>query len=203
MQIKTMKSLREEVNTFNSFDDFKKELGFLDIETTGFSVNHHDVTIVGIYSNSNPRTYIRNKNLHNAKEDIENHNYIVTFNGERFDLPFLEQKLDLKRNFKSIDLMYLLWQLGYYGGLKKIENVLGISRPDVLSNLDGKDAVGLWYKYLDGNKEALDTLIKYNQEDITNLEVLLNFVYYKLKEYPVSTQHIKAWKQEINSKLYL
>ena len=98
---------------------------------------------------------------------------LCTYNGSRFDLPFIETKLrvDLKQRFKHTDLMYDCWQQGLKGGLKVVEQLLGINRK--LKDVDGYRAVLLWYDYVnDNNRKALRTLLDYNMEDVFNLRVL-------------------------------
>jgi hypothetical protein len=78
-----------------------------------------------------------------------------------------------------LDLMHPLRRLGYPGGLKSIEAQLGIGRGGVLRQVDGFLAVILWREYKRGNKAALDALIRYNLEDVVNLQYLADKVYNK------------------------
>ena len=73
-------------------------------------------------------------------------------------------------------------ELGYAGGLKKIEKEIGICRDDDLDGVDGFEAVRLWYKYKKGDQAALDKLVKYNIADVENLKVMMEFAFEKLKE---------------------
>ncbi len=98
---------------------------------------------------------------------------LYSYNGSRFDLPFIEAKLsvDLKEYFNHTDLMYDCWRQGLKGGLKVVEKLLGIQRR--LTGVDGYMAVQLWYDYVNNNnKQALHMLLEYNQEDVVNLRVL-------------------------------
>ena len=89
---------------------------------------------------------------------------------------------EISFNQFHVDLRFVLKGLGYEGGLKKIEKRLGIERESDVSELSGKDAVRLWYQYKRRNDDsALNTLIKYNIEDIENLKYLMDFSYDKLK----------------------
>ncbi len=88
-------------------------------------------------------------------------------------MPFIEHHAKKKFNLVHLDLRYLLKELGLSGGLKNIELQLGITRPDEVAGVDGYEAVRLWRRYKQGNLEALETLIKYNIEDIVNLKFLL------------------------------
>jgi hypothetical protein len=83
---------------------------------------------------------------------------------------------------EDIDLLYPLRRLGLTGGLKRIETELGLSRSDETTGLSGFDAVRLWYKYKRGSQAALDTLVRYNIEDIQNLEIIIEMLYTSLME---------------------
>ena len=49
--------------------------------------------------------------------------------------------------------------------------------------MTGWDAVKLWHRYKrDNDENALDTLIRYNIEDIENLKTLMDFSYDGLKK---------------------
>jgi uncharacterized protein YprB with RNaseH-like and TPR domain len=98
---------------------------------------------------------------------------IYTYNGSRFDLPFINALLDvdLARYFRHHDLMLDCWKNKLYGGFKAVEIQLGIARQ--LRGIDGAEAVRLWWKYQDEQEqEALDTLLQYNKEDVMNLKTL-------------------------------
>lgn len=151
---------------------------FLDIETTGLSPRYSRITVVGIY-------------LHNGRdgrftqlvgEDITSDNLlhsldgtdtIYTYNGSRFDLPYINHHLgvNLAEMFRHDDLMYTCWRNSLKGGLKCVERQLGIERQE--KDVDGFEAVKLWRRYINYNDdEALATLLRYNREDVLNLKTL-------------------------------
>ena len=70
--------------------------------------------------------------------------------------------------------MYDCWSRNLRGGLKSVERQLGIKRK--LKDVDGRGAVELWYEYEAGNEGALSKLLKYNEEDLVNLEKLRNLL---------------------------
>jgi uncharacterized protein YprB with RNaseH-like and TPR domain len=72
-----------------------------------------------------------------------------------------------------LDLRFILARLGYRGGLKRIESLFGITRAPEVAGFDGFDAVLLWERFQRGDLTALELLLKYNQEDVLNLEVLM------------------------------
>jgi len=61
--------------------------------------------------------------------------------------------------------------------LKAIETQLGLEREGALKEADGFLAVLLWHEYQRGNRRALDTLIRYNLEDVVNLQYLADVAY--------------------------
>lgn len=106
---------------------------------------------------------------------------IYTYEGDRHDLPIIRRELglDLKTRFRSVDLKRLCEQARLHGGLKMIEQRLGITRK--LEGLSGKDAVALWYTYQKtGDTAALQTLLDYNKEDVENLRLLRDLLEHRL-----------------------
>lgn len=106
---------------------------------------------------------------------------IYTYNGSRFDLPFIDRRLgiNLAEHCEHRDLMYDCWRNNLFGGLKRVEKQLGIERQ--LPDIGGYDAVRLWWRYInDGDAVALATLIRYNREDIMNLKELKDILLLRL-----------------------
>ena len=69
--------------------------------------------------------------------------------------------------------MYDCWKQDLKGGLKIVEQKLGIHRR--LKDIDGFMAVRLWWDYVNTkNESALKTLLDYNKEDVVNLTALRN-----------------------------
>lgn len=152
--------------------------GYLDIETTGLSCQYAGTTVMGIYLvNGIEDRFLQlvgmDVTAHNLLEVLEGVNRIYTYNGSRFDLPFIHGSLDvdLAAMFDHHDLMYDCWRHDFYGGFKAVEQQLGIPRQ--LQGITGWDAVRLWWRYQDyGDCDALGTLLEYNREDVMNLKVL-------------------------------
>lgn len=165
-----------EESRWRLYENFSEETCFLDIETTGLNGWSDDVTMVGLYRGGEMKTLVRGQNLSQKAltDELEQAQLLVTFNGEEFDLPFLERAFDVEIDVPHIDLMRECRRLGYSGGLSFIERQVGIERdrPD----LSGEDAVRLWREYERGNDTSLATLIEYNREDVMNLEALLEVV---------------------------
>jgi uncharacterized protein YprB with RNaseH-like and TPR domain len=162
---------------------FSESAAFVDIETTGLSQKRDKITIIGIYNGAESKVYIKDINLNDVVEEFSKYKLLVSFNGARFDLPFIKSEFpEIEFKQLHIDLMYPLRRIGYRGGLKIIETQLGISRSEDTQGMDGFDAVRLWRKYEKGNLDALDKLIKYNNEDIVNLKTIMELTYPKMVE---------------------
>lgn len=159
------------------YSEFSARVGYLDIETTGLGVVESSITVIGLYAGGTPCVYVQGRNLDQFVADVADCTLLVTFNGAQFDLPFLRRKLDIPLDHAHIDLRYPLTALGYTGGLKKIETRLGLERAGLLSRLDGWCAVLLWQYYQRGQAGALETLLRYNLEDVVHLPALLAEVY--------------------------
>ena len=148
---------------------------YLDIETTGLTPSDCDITVIGIhiYSNGSSRfIQLVGKDIteQGIMEALKGVNTLYTYNGSRFDLPFIYSRLgiNLAKVFTHIDLMYYCWRKNLYGGLKSVERQLGIERR--LVGIDGYEAVKLWWRYVDSfDLDALNTLLQYNKEDVVNL----------------------------------
>lgn len=144
---------------------------YLDIETSFDGA----ITVVGLYAADRGLiqlvgTKISDVTVWQALEGVDT---VCTYNGSRFDLPVIRRRLglDLCATLQSHDLMYTCWRHRLFGGLKRVEEQLGIPRRS--KGVDGIEAMRLWSRYEDGgDDEALQVLLTYNGEDVMNLPVL-------------------------------
>jgi uncharacterized protein YprB with RNaseH-like and TPR domain len=165
------------------YEDFRDEAAFFDIETTGLDEHRDDVTTVSVHRDGETRTLVDGGGTSPDHEPLTRERLadaldaplFVTFNGLRFDQPFLETSLGCSLDDAAhLDLMYPCKRLGLDGGLKRIEQDVGIDRdrPDI----SGRDAVRLWREYERGDASSLETLVSYNREDTVNLRRLMDLV---------------------------
>lgn len=164
------------------YENFRADTCFFDIETTGLDEYSSTVTTVSFHRDGETTTLVQGEDLTAAaiQEHLVDAKLISSFNGARFDIPFLEANFPVSIDTPHLDLMYPCKRLGYSGGLKPIERELGIERdrPDI----SGRDAVRLWHEYERGDEEALETLVSYNREDTVNLRRLADTVAGSLHE---------------------
>ena len=173
------------------FPEFRDSTVYLDIETTGLDRHFNDITTIALYDGHEIKTYVQGQNLDDFIEEIYKYKVIVTYNGKSFDIPFIEHYFNIRLDHAQIDLRYVLYSLGFRGGLKGCERQLGMDRGD-LSDIDGFFAVLLWGEYQrTGDQKALDTLLAYNVQDTLNLEKLIVTAYnIKLRQTPFYNTHL-------------
>jgi hypothetical protein len=167
------------------FPEFRESTVYLDIETTGLDRYFNHITTIALYDGHEIKTYVHGQNLDDFIDEIYKYKVIVTYNGKCFDIPFIEHHFNIRLDHAQIDLRYVLYSLGFRGGLKKCERQLGTDRGD-LSDIDGFFAVLLWDEFLKTkNQQTLETLLAYNIQDTITLENLMVTAYnLKLRETP-------------------
>jgi uncharacterized protein len=165
------------------YSAFATKTAFLDIETTGLSPFEGVVTVVTAHGAGATRTFLADEDLEELPAYMRRFAVLCTFNGRLFDVPFLQYRFpDWIPPAAHIDLRYVLRRLGYSGGLKRIEQTLGLGDRTGVEGIFGADAVRLWAEWRHGNRESLDRLVRYNRADTVNLEPLLRFAIGELQQ---------------------
>ena len=151
---------------------------YLDIETTGLCSFYDEITVIGIclandFENRLVQLVGGDVTRTNLLRNLRCVDTIYTYNGSRFDLPFINIRLgvNLGEHFHHRDLMHDCWRNNLYGGFKAVERQLNIPRR--LRGIGGAEAIMLWWRYQIGHdRRALDLLLEYNKEDVVNLMTL-------------------------------
>lgn len=143
---------------------------FLDVETAWDG----SLTVIGVYRSGLGTSQLVSPDMSSRalRDILEGATRIFTYNGSRFDLHVIQTQLGVALSawLPHHDLMYDCWAHQLYGGLKAVEQRLGIHRDT--EGIGGIDAMNLWARYRKGDEEALDILLRYNREDVENLETL-------------------------------
>ena len=161
------------------FDAFAADAAYLDIETDGTDT----VTVIGILDARGPRALVAGRDLDAFPDHAAGWKLLVTFNGLSFDVPILRRRFrGWRPPLAHVDLRHLWHRLGHRGGLKLLEQESGIVRPDRLAGLDGRDAILLWQRHLDGDAAATRLLVEYNLRDTVNLRPLMERGYNRLAD---------------------
>jgi len=107
-----------------------------------------------------------------------NYSYIIHFNGDNFDIPYLEKKAslyDIETPFSKMSSIDILKHIRPYQKilglenckLKTIEMFLGINRKDIYS---GKDLIEQYNNYCENKKQKLkENILLHNEEDLYGL----------------------------------
>jgi uncharacterized protein YprB with RNaseH-like and TPR domain len=167
------------------YDFFREDCCYLDIEAS--SVADGYVTVVGLFDGIDTKIMINGVNLDYSalKTELRKYKMIVSFNGLTFDKPFLEKHFpELLPNIPHFDLRHACQKVGLRGGLKQVEQQLGILRKNqIVDRMYGGDPIKLWRMYrATGDDYYLKLLVEYNEEDIVNLKPIAEFVYQLLAE---------------------
>jgi hypothetical protein len=172
--------------TWRLYKFFKEETCFLDIETSGTSMNTY-LTVIGLFDGYYIKIMVKeiNLNIPVLKQELKKYKQLITFNGSSFDIPYLNKKYpDLLPKIPHFDLRHLCIKIGLKGGLKDIERQLGIKRNNkIIERFYGGDPLKLWRIFkATGDKYYLNLLVEYNEEDVINLRKIADYVVDKLKE---------------------
>lgn len=177
-----------------------KHILYYDIETTGLSASRGMVYLIGTAWRKEDSCYeIRQYFAYNAMDEkdlilefarsIRPFDIVVSFNGENFDLPFLNKRAEylglsvhiLNHEAVSLDIYK---KIRKYCGLlgmenakqKTVEQFAGIQRKDTVS---GKELIKVYRDYLTKRDEhMLDLLLLHNAEDVTGLPALAGMISY-------------------------
>lgn len=194
-----LKSLYNSLMPEASLDDFL----YFDIETTGFSAKNSMCYLIGCSFCQNGIYFYRQFFAEKPEEEkkiiteflklLSEYKYLVHFNGDGFDIPFLKERIRLLElsevsDLKSIDLFKAaksvsrLLKLENYKQ-KTIEKFLGIHRED---NAGGGELIDVYKQFLtkrtlrEDNNIEYSMLILHNRDDICALPALSEILLYTL-----------------------
>lgn len=177
------------------------EIAFVDIETTGLSREDCFIYMIGVaYQDSDKTMVIKQWLSESANEEknllMEFTNFItyyktlVHFNGNAFDLPFIEARCNANgidfsfSDFEGLDIYRRVSSLKHFLKLdnckqKSIEKYLGINRDDEFT---GKELIKVYNKFCETKDiESEDTLFLHNHDDVLGmLEILPILNYYDI-----------------------
>ncbi len=135
---------------------------FFDIETTGLSWYESHASVITALHGGEIHVFRFGENLDDFLSLVDEAKLLVTFNGNCFDIPFLEKTFNIPElDCPHVDLRWVAYYRGYRGGLKYIEEVMNIERPEGLIGVDGFEAVDLYYRWQAGNEESGEKLVAY------------------------------------------
>lgn len=185
---------------------------FIDIETTGFTAKSSSLYLIGCAYYLAGQWHTIQWMAENREQEAEVLNaffnfaklyrYLIHFNGNNFDLPFITQKcelLSLPHNFdkfRGIDLYKRISPYRYFLKLpnckqKVLEQFLGVKRQDAFT---ASELIGLYLDYVKNPSEfSENALFLHNAEDLKGmLEILPMLAYYDLLNEPIKVRKAQA-----------
>lgn len=169
-----------------------EQILFLDIETTGFTAQNSYLYLIGCVSYENNSYILRQWFAEGPFEErsilraflafAENFHFLVHFNGDRFDLPYLIQKCEqheLPVPFKGMDGADLYKRLAPLKELfrlpntkqKTLEIFMRITRRD---EMNGGELIKIYEEYVEQHDNVkLALLLLHNADDIRGMLKLL------------------------------
>lgn len=171
---------------------FTEKVRFFDIETTGLSPAGASVYLIGTAARSGDRIVVDQFFAEGREEEqpvldaffqlLEGCETVITFNGERFDIPFLKARdaggraealfsglasLDLRKEISRVKGFLHLADLRQ----KSVEAFLGLGREDVFS---GGELIPVYEEYQkSAGQRELRCLMLHNYEDVLRMPALL------------------------------
>ena len=161
---------------------------FLDIETTGISAGNSIAYLIGCAYVEEGQFKLRQffAEKPESERDIlaafisfaNTYQTVLTFNGKRFDIPFLEKRMEVHginstlSRMESVDLFREISPLKDFLGLSNckltsIEHLLGVEREDTIN---GRDLIRVYEQYVteqDAEREA--AIFLHNADDIRGM----------------------------------
>ncbi|MDD4780283.1 MAG: ribonuclease H-like domain-containing protein [Tissierellia bacterium] len=174
-----------------NINEFFKEAFFFDIETTGLSHKYSRIISISVllFENKTFRIYQlfcehktdEKEMIKYFREYIKNRKYIITYNGNTFDIPFIINKamqFNINCNLNEFVKIDLYSEMRYLKNkinienlkLKTVEEYFNIKRKDTIN---GQDVIILYEAFrIDPRKEFSTLILQHNYEDVYNLPLL-------------------------------
>ncbi len=185
---------------------------FFDIETTGFSAQSSHLYLIGCAFYSSENWYIRQWFAENYEDEAAvinaffkfalDYQYLIHFNGNNFDLPYITQKCEQLNipytfdYFDGIDLYRRIAPYRYFLKLpnckqKTIEQFLGIERKDPFG---GGELISVYHEYVkDPSDFSEKALLLHNADDMRGMLRCLPILNYcDLFNIPVKARKVQA-----------
>ncbi len=185
---------------------------FLDIETTGFTAKNSYLYLIGAAYHFSGSWYIQQwfaENYEEEKEILEafsvfasSYTHLIHFNGNNFDLPYLEQKYAQHKlsysfeNYEGVDLYRRISPYKFFLNVpnckqKTLETFLGLDRKDTYN---GGELITIYHMYVKQPEDYhYQLLLLHNSDDMRGMLQLLPLLsYYDLFNAPLRVKKVQA-----------
>lgn len=181
-----------------SFNDYfgNKDFAVLDIETTGLSKKRNAIILIGLIVVKNKKAVLHQffaEKLSDEKAVVENTvkildnlDFVVTFNGKSFDLPFIREKTDKYKipfaQIYNLDIYNVVKTFSDLGTMlpnlkqKTCEKFMGLEGAR-LDEISGGESVMLYNEFLVTHDQRLqEFILLHNSDDIEQLYKLISII---------------------------
>lgn len=193
-----------------------KDVLFLDIETTGFAAKSSILYLIGCayYDEDEScwQTIQWFATVYDDEKDVvesffqfaKDYQYLIHFNGNNFDIPFIKQKCEQYQlpytfdHFDGIDIYKHIVPFRDFLGLpncklKSIEQFLGIKRNDPF---DGGQLISIYHDFVRQETDfAYNAMLCHNQDDLAGMFQILPILAFS----DLFTQTLKVKKVQANT----
>lgn len=175
------------IKYFDTYFDENFNNIFVDIETTGVNRNDDIVFLIGTMVIKNSKLIMtqwfcdkksdERKILMNFINNIHENSHIITFNGNTFDIPFLNSRLK-KYNLPLLDDKHIYTDIYtwvksiHFDGIenKKLKTIVDYMDIHRIDNINSPELKRSYQKYIETkNIETLENILLHNYEDVYNL----------------------------------
>ena len=168
---------------------------FIDIETTGLTAKNTNLYMIGCAYYKDDEYHLMQWFAEKYEEELQlltaffdfvkDYEYLVHYNGNNFDIPYLLQKCQqfgLDKNFDSFVGVDIFRRIAPYKEIlaltdmkqKTIEEYLGISRDDTYS---GRELINKYHDYVcEGSESLLNELLLHNEDDLKGMLKLVSML---------------------------
>ncbi len=175
--------------------DTPDDILYFDIETTGLSANRSDLYLIGLgfYDDDHFKTlFLFNDDgcsepeiLARFANHISRYRYLVSYNGDTFDIPYIRTKMqqfDIDCSFDNIRSVDIYKTSRRYKKLFNMNSVKQIDVEDLVGFqrkifISGGTLINAYKEYLKtGSSDLLDDLMTHNHDDVRGLISITEFL---------------------------
>lgn len=186
---------------------------FLDIETTGLTAKNSNLYIIGCAFFKDNMWQSIQWFAENYEEElsvltaffnfIKPFEFMIHYNGNRFDIPYIQQKCEqysLDFNFDTLGGIDIYKRITPFKNLlnlpdlkqKTVEDFLSVSREDEYS---GRELISIYHNYVCGpNDTDLNKLLLHNEEDLKGMLSVVSMLAYS----DIFNRNIRVMKAQAN-----
>ncbi len=197
--------------------DTPSDILYFDIETTGLSANRSDLYLIGVgfcKENKFHTQFLFNDDgcsepemLTKFAEYISAYRYLVSYNGDTFDIPYIKTKMqqfDVYCSFDDICSVDIYKTTRKYKKLFNLDSVKQIDIEDLVGFkrnifISGGNLINTYKEYLNlGSQNLLNDLMTHNHDDVRGLISITGFLNLPLIYTGLSTTYINVTDDSID-----